>query len=266
MKKYNYLKIKFYKYQGSGNDFVIIDNRENKIIIDSLFIENLCHRKYGIGADGLITLEGSSSKGFSIRHFNSDGEQSSFCANGSRCIVHFAKYLNLFEDNFIFLSNGKEISGSSVDNFVTITMPNVSNVETDQNGYYILNTGCRHLVVFTEDLENVDVNYLGSEIRNLKDYKKDGINVNFIEISNQKFSIRTYERGVENETLSCGTGVVASVIATIEKGINIPPEVLVETLGGSLVVKWEKINNVYSNICLSGSVSLVFQGYIEYEN
>lgn len=254
------MKINFFKYQGSGNDFIIIDNRKNKISINSKLIECLCHRKFGVGADGLISLEGDKKNGFSIRHFNSDGEQSSFCANGSRCLVHFAKHLNLFEKNISFLSNGKEITGSVQDQYVTITMPNVSNIKTDQNGYFILNTGCLHLVVFTENIDGVDVNYLGSEIRNLKEYHKQGINVNFVEILKKKISIRTYERGVENETLSCGTGVVASVLAASEKGLIFNTSVQVKTLGGELNVNWEKIKNEYKNISLSGSVSLVFQG------
>ena len=161
------MKINFFKYQGSGNDFIIIDNRNDKIAINSKLIKSLCHRKFGVGADGLIALEGDEKNGFSICHFNSDGEQSSFCANGSRCLVHFAKHLNLFEKNISFLSNGKKIIGSVQDQYVTITMPNVSNIKTDQNGYFILNTGCLHLVVFTENINSVDVNYLGSEIRNL---------------------------------------------------------------------------------------------------
>ena len=254
------MKINFFKYQGSGNDFVIIDNREDKISISSALIENLCHRKFGVGADGLIALEGNKKNGFFISHFNSDGEKSSFCANGSRCLVHFAKHLNLFDNDISFLSNGKKIIGSCNDEVVTITMPNVSNVSTDQNGYFILNTGCLHLVVFTEKIDDVDVNYLGSEIRNLKEYYKEGINVNFVEISEKNISIRTYERGVESETLSCGTGVVASVLAANEKGFAINPKTQVKTLGGLLNVSWKKINNEYQNISLSGPVSLVFRG------
>ena len=254
------MKINFFKYQGSGNDFVIIDNRENNISVNSNLIETLCHRKFGVGADGLIALEGNKINGFSMSHFNSDGEQSSFCANGSRCLVHFAKHLNLFQNEISFLSNGKKIIGNSKEEYVTITMPNVSNIKTDQNGYFILNTGCLHLVVFVEKIDDVDVNYLGSEIRNLKEYHKEGINVNFVEISEQNISIRTYERGVENETLSCGTGVVASVLAANEKKVSMKQPTQVKTLGGVLNVSWEKINNEYQNISLSGPVSLVFQG------
>jgi len=256
------LKINFFKYQGSGNDFVIIDNRENKITIKPSLIENLCHRKFGVGADGLIVLEENKDIGFSIRHFNSDGEQSSFCANGSRCLVHFAKHLKLFENKITFLSNGKKITGSAKDEFVTITMPNVYDVKTDQNGYFILNTGCLHLVVFSEKIDDLDVNYLGSEIRNLKEYQKEGINVNFVEFLDEKMSIRTYERGVENETLSCGTGVVASVLAANEKGYTVGSLVQVKTLGGALNVSWKKIDNEYRDILLSGPVSLVFQGQL----
>ncbi len=256
------MKINFFKYEGSGNDFVIIDNRENKISIESLVIKNLCDRKFGIGADGLITLEGNRDVGFSIRHFNSDGEQSSFCANGSRCLVHFAKYLNLFDNEISFLSNGKQIIGSVQNEVVSITMPDVCKIKTDQNGYFILNTGCLHLVVFSENLKDVDVNYLGSEIRNLKEYQKEGINVNFVEILENNISIRTYERGVENETLSCGTGVVASVLAAIEKGYKIKSSVQVQTLGGVLNVSWKKNNDEYHDILLSGPVSLVFQGQL----
>ena len=254
------MKIKFFKYQGSGNDFILIDNRGENLCIDSSFIQKLCHRKFGIGADGLIILEGSYNLGFSIRHFNSDGEQSSFCANGSRCSVHFANYLKLFKEEISFLSNEKKITGSVIRDEVSITMPNVSKITTDQNGYYVLNTGCLHLVVFTDNLQEVDVNYLGSEIRNLKDYQEEGINVNFVEILEKKICIRTYERGVENETLSCGTGVVASVLAANENGFNIDSNVEVNTLGGNLYVTWEKENGNYKNIRLSGPVSLVFSG------
>ena len=229
-------------------------------------IKNLCHRKFGIGADGLIILEGNSDIGFSIHHFNSDGEKSSFCANGSRCLVHFAKFLNLFEKDISFVSNGKKIVGSVKNDMVSITMPDVLNIKTDQNGYYILNTGCLHLVVFTENLKEVDVNYLGSEIRNFKDYQEDGINVNFVEIAEKKIFIRTYERGVENETLSCGTGVVASVLAANEHGFHLTSSVEVKTLGGNLNVSWLKKNKQYNSIILSGPVSLVFCGELSYEN
>ncbi|MFT7497670.1 MAG: diaminopimelate epimerase [Porticoccaceae bacterium] len=255
------MTVNFYKYQGTGNDFVIIDNRNKVFPIDNTqLIHQLCDRKFGIGADGLILLENSDTTDFKMVYFNADGNQSSMCGNGGRCIVAFAKYLNIIDTKTTFMAIDGIHQATIDGNRVNLQMSDIENIEV-QDSHIFLNTGSPHHIEFVESVSEVDVKNLGREIRNGAPYFQEGTNVNFVEqINPNTFKVRTFERGVEDETLSCGTGVTAVAIAsnyiekTNEETINI------ETLGGKLSVNFIKENTIFKNVFLNGPTQLVFQG------
>jgi len=208
--------IPFCKYQGTGNDFIIIDNRtKNYISKDEVeLIEKMCDRKFGIGADGLILLQNKIGYDFEMVYFNSDGKESSMCGNGGRCITHFAKTLDIEREEYKFLAiDGDHVSTIQKENWVELKMRDVNEVEKGED-YFVLDTGSPHYIVFVEDIDDINVDENGSAIRYSKRFRKDGINVNFVENSPLGLHVATYERGVEAETLSCGTGVVASAISS----------------------------------------------------
>lgn len=254
------MKITFYKYQGTGNDFVMIDNRLqifNKN--NTKLVSDMCDRNFGIGADGLILLENHSTADFKMVYYNADGNLSSMCGNGGRCITHFAKLLGIIETKAVFEAadgmheatvNGEEVS---------LKMGNVSVVEVFEN-YSFLDTGSPHHVEMVNNLANFDVKQKGAAIRN-NIYGKEGANVNFVEaIDNDIFSVRTYERGVEAETLSCGTGVTAVALALFETGKTANNKVNLKTPGGNLTVRFTKTEKGYQDVFLEGPVALVFKG------
>jgi diaminopimelate epimerase len=255
------MDISFFKYQGTGNDFVIIDNRNKEFPIDNTqLIHQLCDRKFGIGADGLILLENSDTTDFKMVYFNADGNQSSMCGNGGRCIVAFAKYLNIIDTKTTFMAIDGIHQATIDGNRVNLQMSDIENIEV-QDSHIFLNTGSPHHIEFVESVSEVDVKNLGREIRNGAPYFQEGTNVNFVEqVNPNTFKVRTFERGVEDETLSCGTGVTAVAIAsnyiekTNEETINI------ETLGGKLSVNFIKENTIFKNVFLNGPTQLVFQG------
>ena len=255
------MTVHFYKYQGTGNDFVIIDNRNKEFPIDNTqLIEQLCDRKFGIGADGLILLENSDTTDFKMVYFNADGNQSSMCGNGGRCIVAFAKYLNIIDTETSFMAIDGIHYATINGNRVNLQMSNIENIEV-QDSHIFLNTGSPHHIEYVENVSEIDVKNLGKEIRNGAPYFQEGTNVNFVEqVNPNTFKVRTYERGVEDETLSCGTGVTAVAIAsnyiekTNEETINI------ETLGGKLSVSFIKENTIFKSVFLNGPTQLVFQG------
>ena len=255
------MTVHFYKYQGTGNDFVIIDNRNKEFPIDNTqLIEQLCDRKFGIGADGLILLENSDTTDFKMVYFNADGNQSSMCGNGGRCIVAFAKYLNIIDTETSFMAIDGIHYATINGNRVNLQMSNIENIEV-QDSHIFLNTGSPHHIEYVENVSEIDVKNLGKEIRNGAPYFQEGTNVNFVEqVNPNTFKVRTYERGVEDETLSCGTGVTAVAIAsnyiekTNEETINI------ETLGGKLSVNFIKENTIFKSVFLNGPTQLVFQG------
>lgn len=256
--------LKFYKYQGTGNDFVIIDNRTKHFKYNTKLVKNLCDRKFGIGADGLICLEDSEDAevDFKMIYFNADGKESSMCGNGGRCIVAFAKFLNIIEENCIF----NAIDGvheAKVDNEmnVQLKMKDVHQIEKLAN-CYILDTGSPHYVKMVKNIQDINVKKQGAKIRYSDDFKNVGINVNFVQLENNKLHIRTYERGVEDETLSCGTGVTAAALASFSSSLIQYNQVNIKTSGGELQVKFDKSVKGFSNIWLIGPTQQVFKGEI----
>ena len=254
--------IEFYKYQGTGNDFIIIDDRDNSFnTSDSLLIKSLCERKMGIGADGLILLRNHDTYDFRMMYFNSDGLESTLCGNGARCIVAFAYLLDIIKEKSRFLAVDGIHDAKISDDEVSIKFKDIVKIDHDDD-YFIIDSGSPHLIKIVSDINKIDVNIQGSKIRNSPHFKSLGINVNFIQYDDD-LKIRTYERGVESETLSCGTGAVASAIAIHHSGIvdeNIIPLV---TRGGDLSVMFEEFNGIYRNIWLTGLTNLIYIGEFE---
>ena len=254
------MKMTFYKYQGTGNDFVVIDNRNGFFPKDNhSMIAEICNRKYGIGADGLLLLENNSKVDFTMVYYNADGKLGSMCGNGGRCIVHFANFLNIINENILF----EAIDGlheASINNaIISLKMNDVASINVNTNSVF-LNTGSPHHVEMVEDLKNYNVAENGFLIRN-KTYGKEGSNINFVEkIGRNLFAVRTYERGVEAETLSCGTGVTAVAIALSETNRIDTNNVELHTEGGNLLVHFNKLNGTYYDVYLEGPAKQVFKG------
>lgn len=252
----------FYKYQGTGNDFILIDDRKNIFDIDDKnLISALCERKMGIGADGLILLRDHKEFDFEMIYFNSDGLQSSMCGNGGRCIVDFARLLEIITNETTFLAIDGVHKARIENEEIFLQMRDVNSIQAIDNGLF-LDTGSPHFVKMVDNLDSIDVNKEGMKIRNSFNFKKTGVNVNFVLDSND-IQVRTYERGVEAETLSCGTGVVATALALHYANCIDESFVNINTNGGELSVSFEAFNETYRNIWLSGAVSLVYIGDFE---
>lgn len=259
------MKIKFYKYQGVGNDFILLDNRENiysKITTEQ--VKEMCDRHFGIGADGLMLLNKKEDYDFEMIYFNADGKEGSMCGNGGRCIVQFAFMLGIKKTKYLFIAtDGAHEAEISLDKKVSLKMNNVKDVRFSLD-HYTLDTGSPHYVKYIKNVEGFDVVTEGRKIRNSKEFVEKGINVNFVEkLSEDQIYVRTYERGVEDETLSCGTGVTASALISAhnDNGFN---RVEVKTKGGNLSVEFEKVNDTkFKNIWLCGPATFVFSGDIE---
>jgi diaminopimelate epimerase len=255
------MNIQFHKYQGAGNDFIIIDNR--RLFFDDsnhALIQRLCDRKLGIGADGLILLKDVTNYDFEMVYYNADGHLGSMCGNGGRCVVDFAKQLNIFEKECHFLAYDGPHLATWTNSNVSLRMQNVEEIESGED-YFFLDTGSPHYVKFVESLESINVIQEGQKIRYNERFKNYGTNVNFVQIKNQKLYIRTYERGVEDETLACGTGVIASVLSAYEAKLISNNSVEVIALGGDLKVNFEK-NIHYHTINLLGPYDCVYKGEI----
>jgi diaminopimelate epimerase len=252
---------KFFKYQGTGNDFVMVDNRKGGFDDSVEHVEFLCHRRFGIGADGLILIENSDGFDFRMRYFNADGNEGSMCGNGGRCAVKFASDLGIFKDQTTFIAVDGPHKASLSGGEVSLGMIDVEAIDDEENGYF-LNTGSPHLVIFIEDVDKLDVKTAGSEIRYSPYWvARGGVNVNFVEIIDQEnIKVRTYERGVEDETYSCGTGVTAAAItSSIKKGLQ--KDLQIQTLGGHLRVTFEGYNK-FSSVMLKGPALFVFEGEV----
>jgi len=258
------MQIEFYKYQGTGNDFIIMDNRDKRY--ESLTRQQvafLCDRRFGIGADGLMLLNTHPDYDFEMKYYNSDGRESTMCGNGGRCLTQFAFDIGIDKTSFSFLAVDGPHEANINEKVVALKMNDVNQVRHD-HGDYILNTGSPHYVQFTNDVMHLDVYKKGKEIRHNKEFEKEGINVNFVEQTEltDRIIVRTYERGVEDETFSCGTGVTAAALVSAhnDSGFN---RVEVKTKGGLLSVEYEKKGDTFKNIWLSGPAVKVFSGTIE---
>ncbi len=255
----------FYKYQGTGNDFIMIDNRQgifNKN--NTKLISFLCDRRFGIGADGLILLENHDTYDFKMIYFNSDGNESSMCGNGGRCIASFAQFLNVVENKCTFEAIDGMHKAILHDDQVSLLMQDVSGIE-NHGSHLFLNTGSPHHVQLESMLKDLDIKEEGAKIRYGKPYNEVGTNVNFVKkLSDNSFAIRTYERGVEDETLSCGTGVTAVALAMNYIGETEKNLVQLETEGGRLEVAFKKSENGFEDIWLKGPAKQVFKGEIEW--
>lgn len=266
------MKIQFYKYQGTGNDFIVIDNRDHAFdnYIDERTLQNLCNRHLGIGADGLMLLETSEKYDFNMRYFNADGKEATMCGNGGRCITYFAHRLGLLKKNptqftaVDGIHQAKILETGHKQALIKLKMINVENITRYHNGY-IIETGSPHYIEFVDDVDSIDVIKAGRAIRHASFFaEKGGINVNFVVIKKDGIFVRTYERGVENETLSCGTGATASAIAFIMKQGQQIVHIPVNTKGGFLKVHVnEHKKEMFSNIWLEGPTNFVFKGEIE---
>ncbi|MGY8911287.1 MAG: diaminopimelate epimerase [Flavobacteriales bacterium] len=254
------MNLSFYKYQGTGNDFVMIDNRSSIFNKQNTnLISKLCDRHFGIGADGVILIENDQKFDFKMIYFNADGSQT-FCGNGARCAVAFAKYLNIIQHKTTFLAVDGEHFAELEDDTISLQMINVDDIKVNENSVF-MHTGTQHHVEMVNDLNDYPVFKNGQKIRN--SYEFPGSNVNFVQqIGDTTFRVRTYEKGVEDETLACGTGVTAVAIAmhktnkTKSNAISLPVE------GGNLKVSFDENNGAYTNVFLKGPAKFVFKGEI----
>ncbi len=253
----------FYKYQGTGNDFVMIDNRLqtfNKK--DTKHIAFLCDRRFGIGADGLILLENHPDLDFRMVYYNADGNESTMCGNGGRCLVAFAKHLSVISNKAVFEAIDGLHHATIEKGIVKLQMQDVTHVEMHEN-HVFLNTGSPHHVQFEDSIENFDIKTKGAKIRYGSPYNEAGSNVNFVKkLSNQIFAVRTYERGVEDETLSCGTGVTAVALAMHALKETDKNLITLKVQGGELQVSFDVENGIYKNVWLIGPATYVFSGTI----
>lgn len=251
--------MEFFKYQGTGNDFVMVDNREMQFDDTRANIARICHRRFGVGADGLILIENAEGYDFRMKYFNADGAEGSMCGNGGRCAVQFAADLGIFEDHTRFLAVDGEHHSRTEQGNVFLHMIDVESIIQEENGFFV-NTGSPHLVIFNDNLETLDVKTLGAAIR-YSDYWKNrgGVNVNFVQVVDSgSLKVRTYERGVEDETYSCGTGVTAAAIVShLQRSAD--TRLRIQTLGGELKVSFQPGDKI-SEIILSGPAKRVFRG------
>ncbi|MCU0395289.1 MAG: diaminopimelate epimerase [Chitinophagaceae bacterium] len=258
------MKVHFYKYQGTGNDFILVDNREGRLQLTTQQIAAMCQRRFGIGADGLMELRTAPGYDFRMVYYNADGREGSMCGNGGRCLVKFAHYVGIHKSEFRFLAiDGEHLASIETNGWVRLKMQDVQKVD-HFGSYELLNTGSPHFVKTVQDLNVYPVVKEGSAIRNSDKFKADGVNVNFVQpIGETYLFVRTYERGVEDETLSCGTGVTASALVNAhnDRGFN---HVDIKTLGGKLYVEFDRTDDdSFENIWLAGPADKVFDGFID---
>lgn len=257
--------ITFYKYQGAGNDFILLDNRSSRYDhLNEKSINNLCDRRFGVGADGLMLLQNCEGYDFEMLYFNADGKPGTMCGNGGRCIVAFAKHLGIISQQTEFLAvDGPHFARISAEgNQVDLQMIDVESISRDEEAY-VLNTGSPHYVKQVQGLEHLDVYAEGKKIRNNETYQAKGINVNFIEDKGDHLFVRTFERGVEAETYACGTGVTAVALSMAkhqnQTGLQ---STAIKVLGGDLRIDFQYDGQQFNNIFLCGPAEQVFTGEI----
>lgn len=254
--------MEFYKYHGTGNDFILIDNRAGDIRLTHQQVAAMCHRRFGIGADGLMLLEHADGYDFRMVYYNSDGGESTMCGNGGRCITAFARLLAIIQDKASFIAiDGPHTATIYDDGTISLHMQNVDSMQI-YDDHAVLDTGSPHYVIWADEVEHIDVYNRGKTIRYSNDFMPGGINVNFVQVvGSNRLKVRTYERGVEDETLSCGTGVTAAAIAATgsQEGIFATE---VETPGGLLEVSFNKTGaHKAKDVMLSGPAIFVYKGY-----
>ncbi|MES2648051.1 MAG: diaminopimelate epimerase [Bacteroidota bacterium] len=255
------MEFSFSKYQGTGNDFILIDNRQGTVDLTQKQIERLCDRRFGIGADGLMKLQEADGYDFGMLYYNADGREGSMCGNGGRCITRFAYDSGIVKGKYHFIAfDGAHSSYIDEQDIIHLKMIPVEKID-HYSSYSFINTGSPHVVKTVNQIMNYEVVTEGRRIRNNEYYKKDGVNVNFVElIDDDHIYVRTYERGVEDETFSCGTGVTAAALVNFhnDNGFN---HVDVKTLGGNLYVEYDKTGDQsFDNIWLCGPAKKVFSG------
>lgn len=260
------MKLHFYKYQGAGNDFILVDNRQNPVDHHNVkLISHLCDRRFGIGGDGIMFLQTKEGYDFEMVYYNADGQPSSMCGNGGRCIVAFAKFLGIIETETDFLAvdgpHHARISESG--DWVSLQMIDVDTITNDADAY-VLNTGSPHYVTLANDLANKDVYAEGHAIRNNETYHANGINVNFVEPKGDGYFVRTFERGVEDETYACGTGVTAVALAMAKHNNQTGTiETPIKVLGGDLNIRFDYDGISFTKIFLEGPAVQVFEGEVD---
>jgi diaminopimelate epimerase len=257
------MQIKFHKYQGTGNDFIILDNRNKEYnLLSTDQIRRLCDRRFGIGADGLMLLNEKDGYDFEMKYYNADGKEGSMCGNRSRCLIKFAHNAGIHREIYKFLaSDGPHEAEIDTDGVISVKMKDVPFVKKF-HGDFIVDTGSPHYIKMVSDVMNIDVFKKGRDIRYSKEFEEEGINVNFVEQMDEpdKIIVRTYERGVEDETYSCGTGITAAALVCYhnENGFN---EVEIKTLGGTLFVEFDRVDDErFANIWLCGPAEKVYEG------
>lgn len=259
----NNMNIPFYKYQGTGNDFILIDNREgNYPVLDEKTIKTLCDRRFGIGADGFMLLNNKEGYDFEMVYYNADGREGTMCGNGGRCIVKFANDLGIKKNSYTFIATDGPHEATIDGEEVSLKMKDVEGIRNHKTDS-VLNTGSPHYVQLEPDVMSLDVVKEGQKIRYSKEYTAEGINVNFVQVKEDgSLIVRTYERGVENETYSCGTGVTAAALVFHhnDNGFN---SIDIETIGGKLNVRYRReVDGTFNNIWLKGPALQVFNGAI----
>ncbi len=257
------MKIDFYKYQGAGNDFILVDDRAGVFPVSGTSIEAFCHRRFGIGADGLILLRKEKEYDFRMVYFNADGKEGSMCGNGGRCAVRFAHDLGLFEESVRFIAVDGVHEATVAAEIVHLKMGEVSGIAEKEDAFF-LNTGSPHYVKFVPDVTEVDVVGEGRAVRYGTEYgPQGGVNVNFVQvIGENRLKVRTYERGVEDETYACGTGVTACALVAYQK-MGWTGPVQVDVLGGKLEVRFVPEGTGFNAIWLTGPAAFVYRGDVE---
>lgn len=261
------MEINFTKYHGTGNDFILVDNRSGKIKLSKEQIARLCHRQFGIGADGLITISDLPGFDFYMKYYNSDGGEGTMCGNGGRCLTAYAGARGVINKKARFSAIDGEhfseiLSVNGNEFYVSLKMTDVDKLQKFEDGYFV-NTGSPHFVKFVRDIEKVDVYNDGKDLRWDKRFQPEGTNVNFVEIKEDFLIVRSFERGVENITLSCGTGVTASALVASAILKDDQQFFDIKTYGGDLKVRFARSINMFKDIWLEGAAIKVFEGQIE---
>jgi len=250
----------FFKYHGTGNDFIVLDNRSQQFPAENLAaIRQMCDRRFGIGSDGLILIEPDDQSDFYMNFYNPDGSQS-FCGNGSRCAVHFANAIGLVEEQCTFRAIDGEHRGEWSEDAIRVSIRPVSDPEK-RGDHFLVNTGSPHYIIFVPNVKAVDIVTEARAVRFNDEFREHGVNVNFVQVLDEKnIRIRTYERGVEDETLSCGTGVTAAAIThLVREGTG--RKIHVETRGGELLVSATRgADHLFFDVWLSGPAVKTFSG------